>query len=53
MKLDLNGNIIDVYYQKEDITERNAGVTHHYIASSINKGNNVINGYFLDKDGQI
>ena len=56
MKLDLNGNIIDVYYQKEDITERNTGVTHHYIASSMNKGNNVINGYFwikLDKYNEL
>lgn len=56
MKLDLNGNIIDVYYQKEDITERNTGITHHYIASSMNKGNNIINGYFwikLDKYNKL
>lgn len=56
MKLDLDGNIIDVYYKKEDVTERNTGVTHHYIASSINKGNNVINGYFwikMDKYNEL
>lgn len=56
VQLDLKGNIINVYYQKEDIETQNKEMTFKHIARSINKEKNICYGYFwikLDKYNEL
>ena len=56
VQLDLKGNIINVYYQKEDIETQNKEMTFKHVARSINKGKNICYGYFwikLDKYNEL
>ena len=56
VQLDLKGNIINVYYQKEDIETQNKEMTFKHVARSINKEKNICYGYFwikLDKYNEL
>lgn len=56
VQLDLKGNIINVYYQKEDIETKNKEMTFKHVARSINKEKNICYGYFwikLDKYNEL
>lgn len=56
VQLDLKGNIINVYYQKEDIEMQNKEMTFKHVARSINKEKNICYGYFwikLDKYNEL
>lgn len=56
IQLDLKGNIINVYYQKEDIETQNKEMTFKHVARSINKEKNICYGYFwikLDKYNEL
>lgn len=49
VQLDLKGNIINVYYQKEDIETQNKEMTFKHVARSINKEKKYLLWIFLDK----
>lgn len=56
VQLDLKGNIINVYYQKEDIETQNKEMTFKHVDRSINKEKNICYGYFwikLDKYNEL
>lgn len=56
VQLDLKGNIVNVYYQKEDIETQNKEMTFKHVARSINKEKNICYGYFwikLDKYNEL
>lgn len=56
VQLDLKGNIINVYYQKEDMETQNKEMTFKHVARSINKEKNICYGYFwikLDKYNEL
>lgn len=56
VQLDLDGNILNVYYQEKDITTKNNNFSYKYITKRINKGINIAYGFFwikLDKYNEL
>lgn len=47
VKLNLNGDIIDVYYKRKDMLKKDNGASYRRIIYCINNGENIVNGYFF------